>query len=785
MRSSIATYRESLSRLANEVLDAADDLETPRPRGGEAADYPSSGRRFSRRLSGVSPPARSPVANGVDSGHHDEIAKYKADILKLQSSEAEIRALSVNYATMLKEKEDQLSKLRDENGSLKKSLEASIIHPSSDESYTTLSNASNLLKRNTEQSSGRLQKYLPQENSHSVGNHTQKLTVTKQDGFRNGDIQTYDLNVLPQNVDLRHADSHRNGKEYLDLLQENESLSASKSSLESDIEQLRTKLKSEQENQAILRHELQKECQLKLDYLRELNDHKKDKEMNSVELKELRMKVDEKISELRQLEDALKKQDMIQESNASIESMKYTINKLEEENAKLKMEKDELEKNLKLHMKASSENSDSTEDVEKMSLSLRKLEEQLKDANKERDKALQESARLKQHLLEKELEDSDKMDEDSKMIEDLQANCEQLKARVLQLEKTLKQEIAKKEEFRKLKNDELHKLNEVIDDLKQKLANCLSIIDSKNVELLNLQTALGQYYAESEAKERLGRDLFIAREEAAKLSELLKVANQELLISKREKEEIGTKLTQTETMLLEGKRFIQKLEEDNVKLRHALEKSMMTLNRMSLDSDNYVDRRIVIKLLVTYFQRNHSKEVLDLMARMLGFSDEDKQRIGIAQHAAGKGVVRGVLGLPGRLVGGIMRGSSPETSSQVASDNQSFTDLWVDFLLKETEEREKRESSDLSRLSNPQDMSTSSSGILSSVPEYATKFQSATSVSGSPSGQFLASRTSSTLPSEITQKINHLDAEFATVPLTSSVHPSQSSVSHSRLLPRY
>lgn len=86
------------------------------------------------------------------------------------------------------------------------------------------------------------------------------------------------------------------------------------------------------------------------------------------------------------------------------------------------------------------------------------------------------------------------------MIEDLQANCEQLKARVLQLEKTLKQEIVKKEEFRKLKNDELYKLNEVIDDLKQKLANCLSIIDSKNVELLNLQTALGQYYAESEAK---------------------------------------------------------------------------------------------------------------------------------------------------------------------------------------------------------------------------------------------------------------------------------------------
>ncbi|MCI24446.1 golgin candidate 3, partial [Trifolium medium] len=41
---------------------------------------------------------------------------------------------------------------------------------------------------------------------------------------------------------------------------------------------------------------------------------------------------------------------------------------------------------------------------------------------------------------------------------------------------------------------------------------------------------------------------------------------------------------------------------------------------------------------------------------MLGFSDEDKQRIGVAQQGASKGVVRGVLGLPGRLVGGILGG---------------------------------------------------------------------------------------------------------------------------------
>jgi hypothetical protein len=107
----------------------------------------------------------------------------------------------------------------------------------------------------------------------------------------------------------------------------------------------------------------------------------------------------------------------------------------------------------------------------------------------------------------------------------------------------------------------------------------------------------------------------------------------------------------------------------------------------------------VIKLLVTYFQRNHSKEVcgysksfsvilpklvllsnnllmlgyrqvLDLMVRMLGFSEEDKQRIGFAQNNAGKGVVRGVLGLPGRLVGGIVGGGSSGKSTQASQDSQ-------------------------------------------------------------------------------------------------------------------
>lgn len=50
------------------------------------------------------------------------------------------------------------------------------------------------------------------------------------------------------------------------------------------------------------------------------------------------------------------------------------------------------------------------------------------------------------------------------------------------------------------------------------------------------------------------------------------------------------KLSDMERRLSEGSGRMSKLEQDNEKLRRALEQSMTRLNRMSLDSDNYVDR---------------------------------------------------------------------------------------------------------------------------------------------------------------------------------------------------
>lgn len=61
-------------------------------------------------------------------------------------------------------------------------------------------------------------------------------------------------------------------------------------------------------------------------------------------------------------------------------------------------------------------------------------------------------------------------------------------------------------------------------------------------------------------------------------------------MSRREKEDVLDKLSQVERALIEGNNRVNKLEEDNAKLRRALEQSMTQLNRMSLDSDYLVDR---------------------------------------------------------------------------------------------------------------------------------------------------------------------------------------------------
>nr|XP_043628845.1 golgin candidate 4 isoform X2 [Erigeron canadensis] len=644
---SLAYLKENLNKIALDVHD--DDEQQP--------DHNYSDRRYS-------------LSNGLHST--SEIEQYKEEIKRLQESEAQIKALSVNYAALLKEREDRISRLNDENSSLKKNFDASRSES------TKMSGNSPLSKK-----------------SRSFGKRVQNGVTSKEDASGNGVARS-----VQSTNKMGRSSSESNEKELSDIPEENSrSLSTLQSKHEQQIKQLREELDKERGELASLQIIFQEEQKVNKSLQEEHNSLKADKKNMLAEMTKIRDELDRKLSEIRYLQMELNRKENA-EANDVAEGLKRIVASLEKDNNDLKMEKNELKVALEVAGKSLSPNANGAHEVsrsfigkEEMEASLQKLEKDLKETSREKDKALQQLNRLKQHLLEKESEDSEKMDEDSKIIEGLRENNESLRAHIRDLEKSLNQAIAGQEEVKTTNNYELQRSKEVIDDLHKKVASLRSTVDAKNVELLNLQTALGQYYAEIEAKEHLERELASAREESIALSKQLQEAFQQVEKTKQEKESSLEKLIQAERLLAEGKGRVNKLEDDNNKLRRALEQSMTRLNRMSMDSDFSVDRRIVIKLLVTYFQRNHSKEVLDLMVRMLGFSEEEKQRIGLAQQGVGKGVVRGVFGLPGRLVGGILGGAQTENPGNMVSDNQSFADMWVDFLLKEGEEREKRESS--------------------------------------------------------------------------------------------
>lgn len=76
-------------------------------------------------------------------------------------------------------------------------------------------------------------------------------------------------------------------------------------------------------------------------------------------------------------------------------------------------------------------------------------------------------------------------------------------------------------------------------------------------------------------------------------------------------------------------------------------------------------RRVVAQLIVTYLSQGKKQEVLQLMAKMLNFSQEELYKVGLT-HTKGW--------IP------FLRGSS---TPRAGMSERSVGDLWMEFLLKE------------------------------------------------------------------------------------------------------
>lgn len=122
---------------------------------------------------------------------------------------------------------------------------------------------------------------------------------------------------------------------------------------------------------------------------------------------------------------------------------------------------------------------------------------------------------------------------------------------------------------------------------------------------------------------------------------------------------------------------IGRLADERVELKLELEKSLSRLNHPDAGGQ-LVDRRVVRQLLVSYFRVGaiRRRDVLELMSRMLAFSEADNVAVGLKRRA--------LMDRIGSLV------QPPELDDSSLPPLGTVSDKWIEFLMHETEEGEEQ-----------------------------------------------------------------------------------------------
>lgn len=207
-------------------------------------------------------------------------------------------------------------------------------------------------------------------------------------------------------------------------------------------------------------------------------------------------------------------------------------------------------------------------------------------------------------------------------------------------------------------------LREKLNDAKSSLRETSMLANTHQEAAKNLQIAIEQLEAEKDADielktAALNAQLQEARaggEDCTKLKLVAQQAENEVSVLRKE--------------ISEQRSALQRLADERVELKLELEEKLSRLNHPD-SNDQLVDRRVVRQLLVSYFRVDslRKREVLELMSRMLVFSEEDLTTVGLKKIA-----------LMDRL-GAVVH--SPRTTTP-SIPVQSVSEKWIEFLMNES-----------------------------------------------------------------------------------------------------
>ena len=225
-----------------------------------------------------------------------------------------------------------------------------------------------------------------------------------------------------------------------------------------------------------------------------------------------------------------------------------------------------------------------------------------------------------------------------------------------------------------------------VQDLQRQLAAAVADVgiaksDTERVMTANanLQSALEAFQSEREAELALMDDQRRELEEASAAAhaaalEATHEANDARLREMKLEFEHKMKQLHDDVRGLEEKN--EKLRLDNVQTRRSLDEA---IQRLQATQEDVIDRALMKNILLDWLTKPGAKErrqVLELMANLLNFSEAEKEKVHIDE----------VAGTIGKVVGSVAAPLPPPKADVEHLEGDNVREKWVNFLLAETDD---------------------------------------------------------------------------------------------------
>lgn len=241
-----------------------------------------------------------------------------------------------------------------------------------------------------------------------------------------------------------------------------------------------------------------------------------------------------------------------------------------------------------------------------------------------------------------------------------------------------------------LKEQEIYALQQQTSNQKLELQLLSDDLTQRKQEIINLQDIIRNFSNEKKLSEQSiqfqVQERHRVQEEFEKIKAILHEKQKEIDLSVVQKQ-INQQLTKELQQEKENSQLLQRnlqlqLQQEKEKMNLQIASMLQETQQMLAKQGDIIDKTFISNLIVTYFKRRRSREVLELISKVLSFNEEQLVDVGLKVPP---------VTVVDTIFSSIMswRNNQPTSSNSQSTDdldptNKNLAELWVNFLISQT-----------------------------------------------------------------------------------------------------